>query len=1085
MLSAWEVPNSTRIAALMMPVVRYDFVSETEVTKAFGQRVMQLARFANNLILYDGTKEIRRRPPPAEVLHAQMLRRLFITAYADLDAVLICAAVRLAAVQQLDEIHNEIDRQTWAQKSMAVYVPLMEMLGLWLHRHDLSSSNLRVLQPTLYSEFEQYLIEYEEQNIRLFDRIEYELYGLLDESGIRETQVRLHQPTPGSLYRRMEEAERRGERFDPSDMRPTRIDVLVENERDCYVTLGIIHQRWKPAHRQGSFAEGRFLDFIAAPRYNGYRCLITTVLCEEPAAAPDEDNHYRLVEFRIRTREMEAINIYGIVAAMQYDNPLDDVWWEDQAVRQAITRNSGDLHGQPFCVFVPTGEVIYPLKPDSTLVDLAFRLYSATGPYARDFLVNGRKSNYDRKLKHCDLVSIQYDMQYPSIQPDWEEHARTTGVQRQIRRFLRQSERSPHKGRQLIDQILERENKIYRMRFPEEKVEKALNTLTKDFNCATLEALYIKVQENIISPDEVVAAMIEAELVEHIICTDGTPWPAANFKIAQTWMQEKGDRKWDRDVRVMPGADIAGRVVEEGDREIIVVHRADHPQAPAEANAVALHWRPQTTQRESVEVVITASPRESIAGRILKTVYDLGEDNIQQGVSLHRFQAEMKDGSAVIDMIIDAPSFDGIHDMQNALDKLRKDGIIADFNIWQLFPGQKMLLAGKLDKRQQNPYTLQQVRDRTMFFGRDAEITRVVETVSNARPLIVIYGQKRIGKTSLMHHLAEYVLPQACDVIPVMVTAHRLSPFTPATFLLSLVGAALTKVNRSEDRKGLKLKEQDFKTDPYGTFADWVGRVQQRLRGTRLLFMVDEFTRAEEECQRGRLDETFFDGMQSLVDNHDVGFLLCVHDNIYNDKNSHSFGLFQRGMPVPLQSLDPVAAARLVRQPMERIYRFDDEVVQYILRLTDCHPYFIHALCLEINTLMKDAPSNEVTQMHVDQAALKLMRTGNHYFNHFRSATDDFSWEVVKVLAYLADEDIPWVTRDELQAALQAQGVTDQKISERMRVSNALQLLKQSDIIDAQIEDGIVRYSIPVGLFHRWLRQLTNPLITRDIRQEN
>lgn len=1072
-----------------MPLVRHNLVSDTQLAEMFGPHVPQLASLANKLVLYDGTVEMH-KPPPSDVIHAGLLRRLFIMAYADIDAVLLCAANRLADVPRLDRLQTRTEIESWAQKSISVYLPLFEMLGLWTHRHDLGNVSLNMLDPVLFKEFEGHVNVYYEQNVRLFDRIEYELNGLMHDSQLDNAQVILHEITPASLHRRMTELRRRGKTYSADELRALRVDVLVDSEADCYLALGLIHKRWTPAHRQGSFAEGRFLDYIAKPRYNGYRCLITTVLCEDIEAEINGKHRRQLVEFRIRTQEMDVINTYGIVAAMQHPDPIEQVWWEDAAITDAMTRRDGDADGS-ICVFSPTGQVIYPVKPDSTVLDIAFRIHTALGPYTRHCTVNGRKVNYGHRIKHHDLVMIEFDTQYPSVEEKWDDYCHAATTKDAIRRFIKQRDRSPHKGRQRIDKVLQRESMIYQMRFPEDKIAKSLTRIAHDLGCATVDGLYVKVLEGNIAPDKVVAAMIETELVEHIIRTDGKNWPGRRIRIAQSWMQEKGERKLDRAVRVMPGVEIVGRVEERRGEDILVVHRRDHHLAPTGELAIPLAWRPMTTERESAEIIITAPPRATIASKILAEVTKLGGDDVQQGITLHGFNLEMQDGAAHIKIIIDAPSFDAIHQFQDALRRLRDEKTITDFKIWQLYPGQRMLLSGKLDKRRQNPYTLKQIRDRSMFFGRDDEINRVIEEVQTLRPFIILYGQKRIGKTSLMVHLADYILPQTCDVIPVSYDVHGLTPFTPETFLLALADAARNRIqdernttrpeNRAVTERSIpRLRPKHLQQDPYGTFAEWVHRVQERLKGTRLLFMVDEFTRAEEECARGHLDPAFFDGLQSLVDNHNIGLLLCVHDNIYNDHNSYSWGMMQRGSPIHLVSLEHEPAARLVRQPTERIYKFSDEIVERILHLTDCHPYFIHALSIEISAQMRTAKHDAVTPDDLEVAILKMLRNGDHYFSHYKSSVDEPTWDMLKTMALAVTPRNRWVSYDDIRAT----GQLGENISMGGRMS--INSLYRARIITARTTfDDQVEYAIPVELLQIWLKKRTNPLITRDMQRED
>ena len=105
-----------------------------------------------------------------------------------------------------------------------------------------------------------------------------------------------------------------------------------------------------------------------------------------------------------------------------------------------------------------------------------------------------------------------------------------------------------------------------------------------------------------------------------------------------------------------------------------------------------------------------------------------------------------------------------------------------------------------------------------------------------------------------------------CDILPVLFDVHRLSPFNTISFLLGLAEAASKALDghlrQTEIKKDLRLRQKDLISDPFGTFALWVKEVQKRLQGTELLFLIDEFTTAEELCNKNELNPSFFDGLQ-------------------------------------------------------------------------------------------------------------------------------------------------------------------------------------------------------------------------------
>lgn len=1095
-LESLGLPSSVTAASLLIPIMRRDLVPAASLAAQFTPFTIHNAQWATRLLYYEPTDPKRRAGTRSQ--HPERLRRFFAYSYNDPELGLIIVADRMAGLKLLNTL-DTAEQQAWAHETIGVHLPLLEMIGLWEFRRELGNISLEIVNPPFYRQLERHVAQYQERHQTLFNQIQTILNPLLTSEGIANTIVSLHDTTPISVYQRMERARRRGGKFTTDDASLPVIDVVVETLRDCYHALGIVHNTWQPAHRHASYADRRFYDYIAAPRYNGYRCLITTVICELDRPIGDDTEEktdiraaQRLVEFRIRTVEMEAINMQGVAAVLRSGSATQQValtgaWWQNTAIRDVIKPGMTDQlqHLTPIGVFTPSGEVIYPVRKGSTMVDMAFRIHAQLGPFARRFWVNGRQVGFEYELNHRDLIEIEYDPQFPSLTAEWGNFAITSVARSHIRRFLRDVDLIPHKGRQRIDEVLTREFRIYGMRFSDEKIEESLNRLAQKYHFPSVEGLYMRVLEGELSADEIVSSMIEAELVSHIEPQTGDSWPIHKMQLCRCWMQESESRKYDPSTRVTPGTPIVGRVMGQDKNALLVIHRADCRNAPHDESAIALRWRNSGLPREVAEITITAPPRSYVVGMVLKAVYEVNKDDEQNSLVIHRAQSEMQDGSLSMSLVVDAPTLADLETLQNALRVIQRGRYITDFKMWQLFPGQKVAIAGRSDKRRVNPYTLRQVRDQSMFFGRSLEIKNIVDSIGEGGNFIVLYGQKRIGKTSLLYQLAENLLPESCDVLPILFDAHSLSTFSPIAFLMGLVEATQRKLPSQlkhwDDRKGLQIRERDLTAEPFTRFAQWVKRVEGRLGGTRLVFMIDEFTRAEEECRKGKLDISFFDGLQYLVGSEDVSFILCVHDFVYTE-GSLSWEMFQRGQPVRLRALDREPAARLVRQPLERLYQFDEQLVEDILNLTDCHPYFIQAICQALTTHMAQKADDRITPGDLDRATTAVLITGDHYFSHYRSLTDEQSWDTLKILAFLTDEEHPWATSDEIRQGLTRFGHE----RDSWMIAKSIGDLVHSGIIEARDVQRHAAYRIPVGMFRKWLRQVvTHPIVSRDIQRRD
>jgi GTP pyrophosphokinase len=215
------------------------------------------------------------------------------------------------------------------------------------------------------------------------------------------------------------------------------VRVIVDSLADCYAALGIIHAEWTPL-------KGRIKDYIAQPKPNGYRSLHTTVFCEDG----------EIVEFQIRTREMHAMNEFGIAAHWSYDeagkvkvgaaskgrppewvNELAEIQREledKKAYLSAIEELKIDVFKDRIFVFTPKGDVI-DLPEDSTCVDFAYAIHTEIGNTTIGAKVNEEVATLDRVLKNGDMVDIMVDKSRKGPNPDWLNFVKTRHAKSKIR----------------------------------------------------------------------------------------------------------------------------------------------------------------------------------------------------------------------------------------------------------------------------------------------------------------------------------------------------------------------------------------------------------------------------------------------------------------------------------------------------------------------------------------------------------------------------------------------------------------------------------------------------------------------------
>src|SRR2546421_445223 len=247
------------------------------------------------------------------------------------------------------------------------------------------------------------------------------------------------------------------------------IRVQVDSVKDCYGVLGVVHSLWKRL-------PGRFKDFIAMSKSNGYQSLHTTVISHsgEP------------IEIQIRTSEMHRIAEFGVAAHWAYkegtDGPIDQKlsWlrllmeWQKEVVdaESFVDAVRVDLFQDEVFVFSPKGDV-YNLPAGSTPVDFAYRVHTEVGHRCLGGKVNGRMVPLDYELKNGEIVEILTTKASHGPSRDWLSFVKSASARERIRKWFKSQAREENvaKGRDLLEKELLRMHRLTLAQLPEGKLE--------------------------------------------------------------------------------------------------------------------------------------------------------------------------------------------------------------------------------------------------------------------------------------------------------------------------------------------------------------------------------------------------------------------------------------------------------------------------------------------------------------------------------------------------------------------------------------------------------------------------------------
>ncbi|MFL5672878.1 MAG: RelA/SpoT family protein, partial [Chloroflexota bacterium] len=375
-------------AALLHDVPEDTEYSLTDVEEGFGPEVAQLV---------DGVTKLSRFSTHShEQQQAENIRKMLLAMAQDIRVVLIKLADRLHNMRTLTALPVE-KQQRIARQTMEIYAPLAERLGIWQMKWELEDLAFKALEPERFRELAKLLDTRRKGRETYIERAIAELRPSLEAAGIT-ADIEGRPKHIYSIWKKMQRKSAEfGEIYDVYAIR-----LLVDEVRDCYAALGIVHALWRPI-------PGQFDDYIAVPKNNFYQSLHTAVIALDG----------KPLEIQIRTHQMHGVSEVGIAAHWRYkegsksDREYDAklAWlrqlmdWQ-RDVSDATEFVEGiklDIFQDQVFVFTPKGD-IKDLPAGATPLDFAYRIHTDVGHRTIGAKVNNRLVPLDYRLKNGDIV---------------------------------------------------------------------------------------------------------------------------------------------------------------------------------------------------------------------------------------------------------------------------------------------------------------------------------------------------------------------------------------------------------------------------------------------------------------------------------------------------------------------------------------------------------------------------------------------------------------------------------------------------------------------------------------------------------
>jgi GTP diphosphokinase / guanosine-3',5'-bis(diphosphate) 3'-diphosphatase len=650
------VPMAVVVAALLHDTVEDTDVTLDDLRRDFGSEVATLVDGVTKLTQLPRVSQFEGKRRDQSVSKSELaketLRKTFLAMGDDVRVVLIKLADRLHNMRTLSHLPPEKQKRI-AEETLEIFAPLANRLGIWGIKWELEDLGFRYVYPAKFKEIATHIAERREDRENALSEITTRLKTILSEGGVKANVA----GRPKHLYSIYKKMERKGVPFDMvHDVRGVR--VIVESEHDCYLSLGLIHNQWKPV-------PNTFDDYIATPKDNLYQSLHTAVIYDDG----------KTLEVQIRTPEMNENSEYGIAAHWRYKEGRgrDDAfekkivwlrklmaWRQDvDTASEFVDAMKSDVFDDRVYVFTPNGDII-DLPMGSTPIDFAFHIHTDIGFRCRGAKVNGKLVTLDYKLQTGDALEVltakrggpSRDWLNPSLEMVKSQRARA-----KIRQWFKRQDREQNisYGRTILDRELRRLG-IDNISF---------DSVAKELEYSTTEDLLAAIGCGDLHPNRIVSLVAQQE--ESTSEFDLASWAVpAKEKTSTEDVSILGLKglltNLGRCCKPLPGDPIIGYITR---GRGATIHRQDCPnilRIKDKERLVQVSWgQPQTTYPVSVQ--LRAYDRDGLMRDVSTLVTN-------EGINMSSINVATKNSLATFNLVMGVTDIEQLSRVLNRLEAL-------------------------------------------------------------------------------------------------------------------------------------------------------------------------------------------------------------------------------------------------------------------------------------------------------------------------------------------------------------------------------------------------------------------------------
>ena len=626
-VAEWKLDASALMAALLHDTLEDCGVTKADLVERFGPQVAELV---------DGlTKLDKIQFNTREEGQAESFRKMLLAMARDVRVILVKIADRLHNMRTM----GDMPRSKWgriATETLEIYAPIAHRLGLNQSYRELQDLSFRHLKPWRYSVLAKALARARQRRGDLIQKVQQELQSALAGAGLNARIVG-REKTLYSLYRKMD--GKRQSFAQVNDLYGVRI--ILPRVLDCYTGLGVLHQMYKPV-------PGRFKDYIAIPKVNGYQSLHTTLV------GPASVN----IEFQLRTEPMDLVAEAGVAAHWLYkaglagnrpDGELGTQWLQSLLDIQNETRDAAefwdhikvDLFPDSVYVFTPRGQIM-ALPQGATTVDFAYAIHSNVGDHTVAAKVNNEQVPLRAELRNGDVVEI---ITAPVSRPNpaWLGFVRTGRARSRIRSHLKSlaQDESRVLGEKLLAQALRAEG-LSQLPGTAERDKPLWDKLLRFTGNRSREEMYADIglgkrSANMVAKRLVTLLTAEGVKPDALLLTRERYTAHENLSQGAVLLDgaENASVKYATCCRPIPGDGVLGYL---GRGEGLVVHTDDCAVARRLQNKdaerfITVAWADEPVRAFEVGIVVTVINGKGVLARVAAAIAAAEADIVHMGMA--------------------------------------------------------------------------------------------------------------------------------------------------------------------------------------------------------------------------------------------------------------------------------------------------------------------------------------------------------------------------------------------------------------------------------------------------------------------